>query len=138
MLALVLATALSLGPTPPTGEATKLVGVWLDRGSPYMELRPDGSGRIGAVESIWTAEEKGKIHVTQKETNDQYDLPYTFSDGGKKLRLEVQTQVVELERSKQKPAAKAPPPPKKPSELLADEADGGTPKKKPGKKGKGK
>jgi hypothetical protein len=140
MLALALATALSAAPPPPGGDVAKLIAIWLDRGSPYMELRPDGSGRIGAVESTWTAEEKGKIHVTQKESGDQYDLQYAFEDGGKKLRLFVQSQVVELERSKQKPAAKAPPPPKKPSELEAekDGPDAGTPKKKPGKKGKGK
>src|SRR3954470_17233801 len=98
MLALALATAFGVAPPLPTGDAAKLIAVWLDRGSPYMELRPDGSGRIGAVESTWTAEEKGKIHVTQKETGDQYDLPYAFEDGAKKLRINVQSQVVELER----------------------------------------
>jgi hypothetical protein len=133
MLALVFATALSAA---PTGPATKLVAIWLDHGSPYMELRPDGSGRIGALEDNWSAEEKDKIHVVNKDSGDTFDIPYTLVDGGKKLKLIVQSTQVELERSKQKPAAKAPPPPKKPSELLADEADAGTKDKK--KKGKGK
>jgi hypothetical protein len=134
MLALALATALSAA---PTGPAAKLVAIWLDHGSPYMELRPDGSGRIGALENKWSAEEKGKMHVINNDSGEQYDIPYELEDGGKKLKLIVQNTQVELERSKQKPAAKAPPPPKKPSELAADAADAGT-KTPTKKKGKGK
>jgi hypothetical protein len=133
MLALALAVALGVA---PTGTATKLVAIWLDHGSPYMELRPDGSGRIGALENNWSADEKDKIHVVNKDSGDAYDIPYTLEDGGKKLKLIVQSTQVELERSKQKPAAKAPPPPKKPSELAEGAADAGT--KTPKKKGKGK
>jgi hypothetical protein len=135
MLALALATALSVA---PTGAAAKLVAIWLDHGSPYMELRPYGSGRIGALENAWSAEEKGQIHVVNKDSGDTYDIPYTLEDGGRKLKLIVQSTQVELERSKQRPAAKAPPPPKKPSELAAEEsADAGTKLAKK-KKGKGK
>ncbi len=117
----------------PTGPATKLVAIWLDHGSPYMELRPDGSGRIGINENNWTVE-KDQIHIVTRETQDTFDLPFTLIDGGKKLQLVVQGTTVELERSKQKPAAKAPPPPKPPSQLDAP-PDAGTPaKKKKGKK----
>jgi hypothetical protein len=132
MLALALATALAAA---PTGAATKLVAIWMDHGSPYMELRHDGSGRIGALENNWSAEEKDKIHVVNKDSGDAFDIPYTLEDAGKKLKLIVQNTQVTLERSKQKPAAKAPPPPKKPSELAEDAADAGTKTKK---KGKGK
>ncbi len=118
----------------PTGPATKLVAIWLDRGSPYMELRPDGSGRIGLNENTWSAD-KETLHVSEKESGNTFDLPYTLEGGGKTLKLIVNGTTVALERSKQKPAAKAPPPPKKPSEIAAgNEPDAGTPKKKKGKK----
>src|SRR4051794_30588344 len=122
-----LVFALLLGLTP-SGAATKVIAIWLDRGSPYMELRPDGSGRIGAIENNWSAE-KGQLHIVQKESGDAFDIPYTIENGGKTLKIMVQGLPVELERSKQKPAAKAPPPPKTPSQL-ADTADAGTKDKK--------
>jgi hypothetical protein len=113
----------------PTGPAAKLVGIWLDHGSPYMELRLDGSGRIGQLENTWTVE-KDQLHVVQKESGDAFDLPFTLEAGNKKLKLIVQGTTVELERSKQRPAAKAPPPPKPPSQLAAEAADAGVPGKK--------
>ncbi|MBK7858100.1 MAG: hypothetical protein IPJ65_05650 [Archangiaceae bacterium] len=116
----------------PTGTAKGLVAIWLDHGSPYMELRPDGSGRIGAIENSWSAE-KDVLHIVQKESGDAFDLPFGLESGGKHLKLDVQGTPVVLERSKQKPAARAPPPPKPPS-ALEDRADAGTPKKKKGKK----
>jgi len=128
-----LAIAMVLTATP-TGPATKLVAIWLDRGSPYMELRPDGSGRIGLNENTWSAE-KNTLHVTEKESGNTFELPYTVKGGGKTLELIVNGTTVTLEKSKQKPAAKAPPPPKTPSQIAAgDEADAGTPKKKKGKR----
>ncbi|MBL8954145.1 MAG: hypothetical protein JNK82_25435 [Myxococcaceae bacterium] len=118
----------------PTGPATKLVAIWLDRGSPYMELRPDGSGRIGFNENTWSAD-KETLHVVQKESGETFDLPYAIEGGGKTLKLIVNGTTVMLEKSKQKPAAKAPPPPKTPSQIEAGDApDAGTAKKKKGKK----
>jgi hypothetical protein len=118
----------------PTGPAKKLVAIWLDHGSPYMELRPDGSGRVGLDETTWTVE-KDQLRVVKRESGDSYDLPWRLIEGGKKLELIVSGTTVILERSKQKPAAKAPPPPKLPSQIDAkDEPDAGTPRKKKGKK----
>jgi hypothetical protein len=120
----------------PTGAATKLVAIWTDHGSPYMELRPDGSGRIGALQNTWSAD-KDVLHVAQKDDGTTYDITFTLLEGGKKLRLMVQNQPVDLDRSKQKPAAKAPPPPKPPSQIEnPDSADAGT--KTPKKKAKAK
>lgn len=117
----------------PTGPATKLVAIWLDHGSPYMELRSDGSGRIGLNENTWSVE-KDQLRVVNRESGDTYDLPWKLIEGGKKLELIVNGTTVTLERSKQKPAAKAPPPPKLPSQIDAkDEPDAGV-KKKKGKK----
>lgn len=131
MRALALVIALSAA---PTGPATKLVAIWLDHGSPYMELRPDGSGRIGLNQNTWSAD-KETLNVVEKESGNTFDLPYTLESGGKTLKLIVNGTTVTLEKSKQKPAAKAPPPPKLPSQLAAgDEPDAGTPKKKKGKK----
>ena len=130
MLASALALAVSIA---PGGPALKLVAIWLDHGSPYMELRPDGSGRIGALENTWSAD-KDQIHVVQKESGDTFDIPFSLETGGKQLKLIVQGTTVMLEKSKQKPAAKAPPPPKPPSALDKDAPDAGTPKKKKGKK----
>src|SRR4051812_8227911 len=113
----VLALALVFG-AAPTGPATKLVAIWLDHGSPYMELRPDGSGRIGALENNWSVE-KDQLRVVQKESGDTFDLPWSLEAGGKQLKLIVQGTTVLLERSPKKPAAKAPPPPKPPSALEA-------------------
>lgn len=118
----------------PTGQATKLVAIWMDHGSPYMELRPDGSGRIGLNENTWVVE-KDLLRVTNKESGESFDLPWALEDGGKKLKLTINGTAVVLEKSKQKPAAKAPPPPKLPSQLDAkDTPDAGSPKKKKGKK----
>ena len=116
----------------PSGPGTRLVAIWLDHGSPYMELRPDGTGRIGALENTWSAD-RDKLHITQKESGDSFDLPYTLEGGGK-LKLVIQGLQVELEKSKQKPAAHPPPPPKPPSQLQSDAADAGVAKKKKGKK----
>jgi hypothetical protein len=130
MRALVLAAVFAVA---PTGAQKQLVAIWLDRGSPYMELRADGSGRVGMSEAQWTAD-KELIHVVPKE-GDPYELQYTLESGGKNLKLLVSGLPVVLERSKKAPAAKAPPPPKPPSEIdKKDEPDAGTPKKKKGKK----
>lgn len=118
----------------PTGPATKLVAIWLDHGSPYLELRPDGSGRIGAMENSWWFE-KEQLHIVQKESGEIFELPCVLKSGGKQLELIVQGTTVVLERSAKKPAAKPPPPPKPPSAIDAeDTADAGTPKQKKGKK----
>ena len=118
----------------PTGPATRLVAIWLDHGSPYMELRPDGSGRIGLNENTWSVE-ADQLKVQTRETQETFDLPYKLIEGGKKLELIVNGTTVTLERSKQKPAAKPPPPPKPPSQLDAKETpDAGAAKKKKGKK----
>jgi hypothetical protein len=118
----------------PTGPATKLIAIWMDHGAPYMELRPDGSGRIGALENTWTVD-KDQLHVVQKDSGDAFDIPFTLQENGKQLKLLVQGTTVLLERSKKNPAATAPPPPKPPSALDAkDPPDAGSAKKK--KKGK--
>lgn len=131
MLALALTLSLAAA---PTGEAKKLVGIWMDHGSPYAELRPDGSGRIGPPENNWSVE-GANLHVVLKESGDSFDIPFTLEKGGKELKLIVQGTTVLLEKSKQKPLAKAPPPPKTPSQIEAgDSADAGTKTKKKGKK----
>jgi hypothetical protein len=120
----------------PTGPATKLVAIWLDHGAAYMELRPDGSGRIGALENTWSVD-KDQLHIVQKESGDAFDIPFTLLEGGKQqqLKLLVQGSTVMLERSKKAPAATAPPPPKPLSAVdPKDEPDAGIPKKKAKKK----
>ena len=128
--ALAFAVVLSVA---PEGPAKQLVGIWLDHGSPYMELRPDGSGRIGLHENTWTVERE-LLRAVVRESGETYELPWKLLQGGKQLELIVSGTTVTLDRSRQKPGATAPPPPRPPSQLdLKDAPDAGFTKKKKGK-----
>jgi hypothetical protein len=106
LAALFAALVLSAAPAKPTGVAKLLVGAWYQGDTQYLELREDGTGRLGVLELQWTVDVPGTIHLVFKEEGNEKDFEYAPQKKNT-LLLKVDHRELELKKGKAKVMPKA-------------------------------
>lgn len=107
---LFAAVLLTAGPVKPSAEGKKLIGAWYDGDTQYVDLKADGTGRLGMQTIQWSVETKGALHVISPEDGTEKDLPYELLKGTTLRFKSAANGDLDLTRKKAKKELKAPKP----------------------------
>lgn len=102
LLAILL---LAAAPLKTTGPGKVLVGAWYQDGTQYLDLRDDGTGRLGMLEMTWKVETAGTLNLVFKEDGSEKNLTYKFAKNT--LTMEVMNREVVMTKGKPKELPKA-------------------------------